>query len=309
MSVVAGLLGGLLILILSGDALVRGAVALANRLGVPALVVSLTVVGFGTSAPELVVSFQAALRGESGIAIGNIVGSNIVNVLLILGLPALFIGLDATRADARASLVIMLGAALLFGLLAWDGTVGRLDGAILLASLGAMILHTLRSDRQERPDGAAGENDAPLSSATTAGLLVAGLVGLPLGAHLFIGAAVDLAEALAIPDEVIGLTLVAAGTSLPELSATAIAAWRRRPDVAIGNVIGSNIFNILGILGVTALAVPMPVPGRIMAGDFWIMVGTSLLLVPAVFAGMRFSRPTGAVLTGLYAGYAIWLLD
>lgn len=306
MSIALGLLAGLLFLVVSGDALVRGAVALAERLGVPALIVSLTLVGFGTSAPELFVSLQAALEGEPEIAIGNVIGSNIVNVLLILGLPALFIGVDATRTDGRASFAIMLGAALLFGVLALDGSLGRLDGAILLAGLGAMILHTVRSGREVPPEEAPAGG---LSAAVTAGLLVAGLVGLPLGAHFFIGAAVDLAEAFAIPDEVIGLTLVAAGTSLPELSATAIAAWRRKPDVAIGNVIGSNIFNILGILGVTALAVPMPVPGRIMAADFWIMLATTLLLVPAVFAGMRFSRPAGAVLTGLYGGYAIWLLD
>jgi cation:H+ antiporter len=308
MSIAFGLFGGLVLLILGGDALVRGAVALALRLGIPALIVSLTIVGFGTSAPELVVSLQAALEGAPAIAIGNVVGSNIANVLLILGLPALLVGLGSANGDTRASFWMMMAATALFGGLAWSGSIGRLGGALLFAGLAAMLLHSLHSVRKARTAPVENPHAASVRPAVIGVLLLAGLVGLPLGAHLFIDAAVQIARAFEIPEETIGLTLVAVGTSLPELATTVMAALRRNADVAIGNVIGSNIFNLLGILGVTALVVPLPVPPQIMASDFWIMAASSALLLPMVFFGLRLTRPMGAGLTALYGGYTLWLL-
>ncbi len=311
MMIAFGLIAGLGLLILAGHALVKGAVALSMRLGIPALVVSLTVVAFGTSAPELVISLQAALSGSSDIAIGNVVGSNISNVLLVLGVPALIAPFGRADSATGQSFLIMIAASLLLVALASTGTIGHVGGLLLVAGMVLMLAHSVRHGRRAAAVIAADPGavrDFPLSSLHTALFLVAGLVGLPLGAHLFVGSAVAIARALAMPEAVIGLTLVAVGTSLPELATSVVAALHGKPDVALGNVIGSNIFNILGILGITALVAPLPVPPEMLSRDLWVMLATSLLLAPFIFGGWRLTRRAGAVLTAGYAAYAAVLL-
>ena len=306
MTIAVGLLAGLLLLVLGGDALVRGAVALSLRLGIPALIVSLTVVAFGTSAPELVISVQAALGGAPDIAVGNVVGSNIANVLLVLGVPALLSGLGRAEADSRKPCLIMLVASALLLILAWNGWIGRVGGIVLLLGMTAMLLDSISQARAAPPPPF---STVPAMPPRRIGLFLAtGLVALPLGAHLFVGAAVEIARAFNMSETVIGLTLVALGTSLPELATTVAAALRRNADVALGNVIGSNIFNILGILGVTALVAPLPVSPHIRSFDIWVMLAAALVLVPFVFRSWRLTRGAGLVLTGGYVAYTGVLL-
>ena len=297
------LLAGLAILLVAGDQLVRGAVNLSLRAGVPALIVSLTIVGFGTSAPELLISVQAVLEGAPGIALGNVVGSNTANVLLVLGLPALLTGLRTSGTDTRRSYVQMLGATALFVALCFLGPLRWWHGLILLAGLTAMLglaFADARAQREpvEEVEGA----DPSLPGWRIAVALALGLVGLPIGAHLLIDGATGIAEAMGMSEEAIGLTLVALGTSLPELATTVMAAYRRQADVAMGNVIGSNMFNLLAIIGIATLVGPIPVDPQFLSFDLWVMAGASLILAPFVL-GWDLMRGWGAVLTAAYVAY------
>lgn len=300
---------GLILLVVAGDALVRGAVNLALRLGIPPLVVGLTVVAFGTSAPELLVSIQAVLRDAPGIALGNVVGSNIANILLVLGLPALISVIHSSQTDTRESYVTMLLASALFIGLAFVGVLTWWSGLVLLAGLGLMLWQSYRSAMAHRA-GAADVEGAVLGMAgwKIAALLVAGLIGLPIGADLLVDASVNIARDLGISETVIGLTLVAVGTSLPELATSVIAAIRRSADVALGNVIGSNLFNLLGIIGVTSLVAPVPVAPEFLSYDLWVMLGTALLLAPFVLFGRDIGRGTGVLFVALYVAYAVSLV-
>jgi len=303
---------GLLILLLAGDSLVRGAVNLSLRLGVPALIVSLTIVAFGTSAPELLVSVEAVMKDVPGLALGNVVGSNIANILLVLGLPALIAVMHTSGHDTRNSYLQMIGASVLFIALAYRGTFDWIAGLILLAALAAMLVHAGLSARTHHKAGLAADPEEELEGADPdmpgrkiALFLVLGLIGLPLGANLLVDGASNIARAFGVTETVIGLTLVALGTSLPELATTVMAAIRRQADVALGNVIGSNMFNLLGIIGVASLVGPIPVNAQFMAFDFWVMLGTSLLLVPFVFFGRDIGRVWGVILSLAYVGY-VW---
>ncbi len=304
-------------LLFAGDALVRGAVNLALRLKIPALVVSLTVVAFGTSAPELFVSVGSVLRGAPGLALGNVVGSNIANVLLVLGLPALVFGLATGDHDTRRSYAIMMGATALFMGLAFAGLFNWIGGLVLLAALAAVLLAQFREARAHRRDAkaAAAEEDLPegadprMRGWKIAAFLVAGLIGLPLGANLLVDAATVIATQWGVSETVIGLTLVAVGTSLPELATTVVAALRRQADVALGNVIGSNYFNLLGIIGVTALFGDIPVEPEFLRFDLWVMLAASVVLAPFVLRrDMDMGRVAGAILVALYATYVVLLL-
>ena len=308
---------GLVILLLAGDALVKGAVNLALRLGVPALLVSLTIVAFGTSAPELLISINAVLDDAAGIAIGNVVGSNIANILMVLGIPALFAGLNTGACDTQKTYLQMLAATALFVALAFFGPVTWVHGLILLAGLSYVLWDAAMEARAHRAE-AAGEStedsddeeevegaDPSIPSWKIALFLVLGLIGLPLGANLLVDSAVSIARALNVSDTVIGLTLIAIGTSLPELATTVMAAIRKQAEVALGNVIGSNIFNLLAIIGLTSLVGPIPVPREILQFDLWIMVGTSLILLPFVFRNLDMGRWVGAGLTALYVIYLL----
>lgn len=303
---------GLLILLLAGDALVKGAVNLALRLGIPALIVSLTIVAFGTSAPELLVSVNAILDGAPGLALGNVVGSNTANVLLVLGVPALIATMHTSHCDTRDSYVQMLGATALFVVLCWFAPLNWVSGLILLVALAAMLWHAGHVSMKHRAAAKAAADDEvdevegadPSLAGWKIGLYLAlGLVGLPLGADLLVDGARNIARDFGVSDTVIGLTIVAIGTSLPELATTVMAALRRQADVAIGNVIGSNMFNLLGIMGVASLVGPIPVDPSFFRFDLWVMVAASLVLVPFVFLRQDLTRIWGVAFSVLYIAY------
>ena len=308
---------GLVILLLAGDILVKGAVNLSLRLGIPALIVSLTVVAFGTSAPELLISVKSVLDGVPGLALGNVVGSNTANILLVLGVPALISGLHAAS-DTRRTYFIMIAASLLFVGLAFSGPFGWVHGLVLLAGLALVLADAVRSAQAHRraaqgapiPEEAEAleEADPDMPGWKIALYLGLGLVGLPLGADILVDSAVAIASAYGVSDTVIGLTLVAVGTSLPELATTVMAALRRHADVAMGNVIGSNMFNLLAIIGVAALVGPIPVDPGILRFDLWVMLGASLVLAPFVLWRWALGRAVGALFVLLYAGYITALL-
>ena len=296
---------GLALLVLGGHLLVKGAVNLALKLGITPLVVGLTVVAFGTSAPELLVSLSAALKGSSGIAMGNVVGSNIANVLVILGVASLVSVIVTRGHDLRESWAMMIAASVLLIALAMTGEIGRLEGIILLLALGATLWRQLASGRVEDTDLEGAELGA--SWAKIGLWLAGGLVALPLGANMLVNGATEIARAAGISETVIGLTLVAIGTSLPELAASVASALKGRADMALGNVVGSNIFNILAILGITAVVSPLPVPPEMLRLDLWVMLASSLLLAPFLFKGISMTRPVGAALVAAYGVYA-WVL-
>ena len=305
----------LVLLLLAGDALVKGAVNLSLRLGVPALIVSLTVVAFGTSAPELLISVQASLENAPGIALGNVVGSNTANILLVLGIPAILSTMRTSDCETRKSYVQMILASGLFIALCLGGELTRASGAVLLVALVAMLYYAFLEARRHRAACHLAEQEEDVEGADpdmpwvkVLFLLGVGLVGLPIGASLLVDSSVNIAREFGISETAIGLTLVAIGTSLPELATTVMAAIRRQADVALGNVIGSNMFNLLGIMGIASLIHPIPVDPSFIAFDFWIMLGASLLLVPFVFFRKDLTRGWGIALTALYMAYIFAVL-
>ena len=299
---------GLVILLLSGDLLVRGAVNLSLRLGVPALIVSLTIIAFGTSAPELLIAISAVHDGAAGIAIGNVIGSNIANVLLVLGMPALLSTLDFSHCDTRRDFYIMLGATVVFITLAATGQFGWWQGGILLIMLAGFLGTAVW--RAKCQTGVSSADDDDLEGLDpefpmwkVLGFLILGLIGLPMGADILVDNAVYIARSYGIGEEVIGLTLIAIGTSLPELATTVMAGLRKQAEVALGNVIGSNIFNLLGIIGVTTLFDDIHVSVNFFALDIWVMLASALVLVPFVFLKWRMNRSIGALFLGAYTLY------
>lgn len=307
----AFILAGIACLAGGGEALIRGATAVAARAGVSPLLTGLVIVGFGTSMPELVVSVGAALSGSPDIAIGNVIGSNIGNILLILGLCAVISPLHVAPSALRRDGVIVVAATVLFVVLAWGGVLHRWMGLVLLLSLLAYVAWTYQSDRTKQDAVAtmhAHEAEAvpPVSGSAwvMAAAVIAGLGLLVAGAQLMVRGASDLAQELGASEATIGLTVVALGTSFPELTVSALAAVRRQGDVAIGNVLGSNIFNLLGILGVSALVSPLAVQGRAAAFDQWVMLGTAVLLFVFLATQRRVTRLEGGVLVG---GYVIYI--
>ena len=311
---------GLLILLLAGDALVKGAVNLSLRMGIPALIVSLTVVAFGTSAPELLISVNAVLDNKPGLALGNVVGSNTANILLVLGIPAILSVLHTSGCRCSKSYIQMLAASLLFILLAFRGTFDWIAGLVLLIALVLMLADAFRDTLAHRRDAgnasmSASDDIEDLEGADPSmpwwqiiTFLVLGLVGLPLGADILVDNASIIAERYGVSEAVIGLTLVAVGTSLPELAASLASARAGRADMALGNVVGSNLFNILSIIGVTALIAPLPVPPEMVRFDIWVMLASSALLYPFLFRGMRMGKRVGLSLIALYAAYLMVLL-
>ena len=297
------ILVGFVVLVVGGELLVRGAVALARRLRLSSLVIGVTVVGFGTSAPELATSLVAAIEDAPGIAVGNVVGSNIANILLILGLAAVLMPIPVDRKALRRDSVALIAATLAaVAILAW-GEAGRLSGAVLFAGLITYLTYVIRTS--PRPDA---EDEAMLVTGGRAALyLVAGLGAMIGGAMLLVQGAVALAEAAGVSEEVIGLTIVAVGTSLPEMVTSVIAARKGEGDIALGNVVGSNIFNILGILGLTALIHPITVPAGMTLRDGGILLAATVALLVVCRTGLRVTRSEGAAFLGLYGLY-LWLL-
>jgi len=307
------LLLGLVLLFFGGEGLVRGSAALALRLGLTPLVVGLTVVAFGTSAPELVVSVKAALDGQGAIAIGNVIGSNIFNIGLILGVTALIYPLKVQLQILRLDAPILVGVSLLAVWLLADLRIGRLEGALLIAGLLAYIGFTVLYARKVKPsDEVAAEFaasvPAPRGSVWRDVLfIVGGLALLVAGSRFMVDGAVSLARSFGIGEAVIGLTIVAAGTSMPELVTCLVAAFKKEPDIALGNIVGSNIFNVLGILGAAALAKPMIGTG-IKTLDLYVAIAFAVALLPFLWSGFKLQRWEGGLLLVGYIGYlaSLW---
>jgi cation:H+ antiporter len=305
---------GLVILLLAGDSLVKGAVNLSLRLGVPALIVSLTIVAFGTSAPELLISVQAVLENAPGLALGNVVGSNTANILLVLGVPALLATMHTSECNTRKTFIFMIAASVLFIGLAFRGVFDWIAGFVLLGGLAFVLGDAFRDAQQHRNACRADDGEEPEGADPSLPMwrilifLALGLVGLPLGADLLVDNATVIAQQYGVSDVVIGLTLVAIGTSLPELATTVMAALRRQADVALGNVIGSNMFNLLAIIGIASLVGPIPVDPEFLRFDLWVMLGSSLLLVPFVFLSWNITRFWGVLLVVAYGIYLVALL-
>jgi len=304
------LVGGLVYLLLGGDILVRGAVSLARRFHVSPTMIALTVVALGTSLPELVVVVRAALGGFPDLVFGNVVGSNIANVLLVAGAAATVYPLTYGERSIRRDSAIMVAASVLLVALSLGGTLGRTEGAILLAGLVGVNLLTAREAAQAWKDS---ELKAPMEWVLglptnpwmIALFLVAGVVGLPIGAELVVDASVDIASSLGVSEAVVGLTILAIGTSLPELATTVVAAFQKRTEVAIGTIVGSNIFNILGIMGVGAVISPVPVnvAREFLTLHFPVMLGTAVLINVFVWRRIPVGRAAGIAFLAMYAAY------
>ncbi|GIG39295.1 calcium/sodium antiporter [Cellulomonas phragmiteti] len=317
---VALLVLGLVLLVVGGELLVRGGSGLGRAVGLSPLVIGLTVVAFATSAPELAVSVDAAVSGAPGIAVGNVVGSNISNILLVLGLAALVLPIAVRSQLVRVDVPVMVVFSVLALVAAWDGAVSRPEGVVLLAALVAYVVMSLRIAR--RPGEQAPVDDAAAAPATDddapprprplrdVGLVLAGVALLVLGARLLVGSATTIAQAVGLSDLVIGLTVVAIGTSLPEVATSVIAAVRGEREMAIGNVLGSNIFNIGAVLGLTALIAPdgVPVADAAIRFDLPVMVVVALVVLPVVFTGAQISRWEAVAFLAYYVAYIAYLL-
>lgn len=308
---------GLVLLVTGAEFLVRGAARLASRLGVTPLVIGLTVVAFGTSAPELAVSVQAGLAGQSDIAVGNVVGSNIVNILLILGLSALIVPLVVSQQLVRIDVPLLIGASVLFLLMGQDGHIGLFDGILLFAGIVGYILFALRQSRKEsaaieaeyaQEFGGGGKlgGALPLQIA----LIVAGLAMLVLGSHWLVEGAVAFARLFGVSELIIGLTIVAIGTSLPELATSVVAALRGERDIAVGNVVGSGIFNLLAIAGIAAMVTPggLAVAPALVRFDIPIMLAVAFACLPVFAKGHLIPRWQGMLFIGYYVAYVTYLV-
>lgn len=307
-----GLALGLVLLYFGGEGLVKGSASLALRLGMTPLVAGLTVVAFGTSSPELVVSLKAVLEGQGAIAMGNVIGSNIFNIGFILGLTALIFPLKVENQIVRFDVPILI-AVTVGGLVAlWDFSLGRMEGGILFVALLGYIglsvwmaknVATSAAVQAEYQEGVP-RSQGPVWKDLA--FIAGGLVLLVFGSRFFVDGAVSIARSFGVSEAIIGLTIVAGGTSLPELAASIVAALRKEPDIALGNIVGSNIFNLLGILGVSALVAPMSGPG-LQQFDLFVMLAFAVVLFPITWSGFRIVRWEGAVLMVGYAAY-LWKL-
>ncbi|WP_417582591.1 calcium/sodium antiporter [Pelagibacterium sp.] len=302
---------GLILLVAGGEGFVRGSVAIAEKLGMSPLLIGLTLVGFGTSLPELVTSVQAALDGAPGISVGNVMGSNIANILLILGITAMIYPIAVDKAVLRRDGSVLVFASLAALAIVVIGSLGRVAGLILVALLITYLTYSYFADRKAQASAnvraeveATGGKQSVLVSTL---FVIGGLALTVLGARLLVSSAVEIATALGVSETIIGLTVVAIGTSLPELVTSVIAAVRRHTDLALGNIIGSNIFNIFSILGITALIQPIPVPEEIIRLDIWVMLGATALLLAFSYTQRQIVRWEGGVLLALYLGYIGWL--
>ena len=297
---------GLIVLLVAGDLLVRGAVNFSLKIKIPAFIVSLTVVALGTSAPELLVAIRAILDNSPGIALGNVVGSNIANVFLVLGIPALIAGINTRECNTRKNYVFMMIATVIFLSVAFIGNFSLPQGILFLILLALFLLITARDTlkMQDKISNLEEKNTDPnLVFWKIILFLSLGFIGLPIGADILVKNASLIAKSYGLSDEVIGLTLVALGTSLPELATTLMAALRKQAEVALGNVIGSNIFNLFAIVGITTMFGDIPIAPSFFNFDFWIMFGAGIVLFPFVYMRVNINRLWGAFLTLTYAAY------
>ncbi|QGG94228.1 calcium/sodium antiporter [Actinomarinicola tropica] len=311
---------GLVFLVAGAELLVRGAASIATRFGIAPVVIGLTVVAFGTSAPELAVSVSAAIGGNGEVAFGNVAGSNIANILLILGGSAVIGTLAVSQRIIRIDIPVLIGASFVALLLGLDNEIGRVDGAILFAGVVTYTWWLIRAARGEREQDVIDEYDESIEELEVdvvdkplpvqVGLVVLGLAVLVGGSQLLVGSATDIAEEMGVSDLVIGLTVVAIGTSLPELATSFLAAYRGQRDIAVGNVVGSNLFNLLCVLGLTGLAAgtPIPVPDSALQVDVPVMLAATIVLVPIIWKGFEIRRWEGIVLVAAYTLYVTFLV-
>tara|TARA_B100000676_G_C18053891_1_gene833039 strand:- start:118 stop:1065 length:948 start_codon:yes stop_codon:yes gene_type:complete len=299
--------GGFVYLLLGGDFLVRGALGLSRESSIPPVVVGLTVVAMGTSAPELMVSAFSAMSGFPGIAIGNVVGSNIANVLLVIGVPVLIHSISCTEETLPRQTGLMIGVTLMFMVMCYLTPLGTIDGIILLLVLAGFLTMTVRGAAVMPLDDAEDELERvlglPGEKWSIALLVVLGMITLPLGANLAVEGAAGLAKSWGVTEAVIGLSIIALGTSLPELSTTVIAALHKSSDVALGNVVGSNLFNILLIMGFTSVLTEVPVDSHILRFDIWVMLLASVVLWMFVLARGTIGKAMGVIFLASYGAY------
>jgi cation:H+ antiporter len=316
--VIVQFVGGLVVLVFGADILVRGASRLAVRFGISPLVVGLTVVAYGTSAPELAVSVQASLAGQADLAVGNVIGSNISNVLLILGLSAVAAPLIVSQQLVRLDVPLMIGVFGLMWLMSLDGLVSTLDGAILFSGAIAYTIFAIHKSRKENQDireqyekeyGGGADDPSRISPVRSAIFVVAGIALLGLGSNWLVESATTIARVLGVSELVIGLTVVAIGTSLPELATSVVASIKGERDIAAGNVVGSNLFNVLSVLGMTALVVPhgVPVSDSVLRFDIPVMFAVGFACLPIFFSGYRIGRIEGGFFVFYYAAYLLFL--
>lgn len=303
---------GFVLLLFGAEYLVRGAVSLARRLNVSPMIIGMTIVAYGTTAPELVVSLQAAFDGLPGISVGNVVGSNIANILLILGLSAVIFPIVVNPRALYRDGAVMAGSAVLFTLLALSGRIERWQGALMVALLVGFSLYAFHTERQrgkandpgDLPEELAEEfKDAPKAAWLSVLSVVGGIISVVAGAKLLVTAAVDTARTLGVGEEIIGLTIVAVGTSLPELATATVAALRKHSEVAVGNILGAGIYNLLAIMGLVAVAAPIPVPAQILIFDLWFMLAATAVLLFFLLTRRGLSRPAGATFLGGFVAY------
>jgi len=300
---------GFVFLMGSADILVRGAVGLARRLDISPLVIGMTIVAFGTSAPEFLVSMDATLAGSSAMALGNVVGSNLANMLLIVGVAAFLKPIQIKPFALTGNAMVLLGSSLLFAWFCWLGPIDRLQGGVMLLIMAAFLMH---SYRQESKEGGVSAEIHLEEIKDFEGLkslwkiwiaLLAGLAGVIFGADLLVDGGVEMAQVFGVSDEVIGLTIFAIGTSLPELAASVVAAMRGHTDVALGNVIGSNLFNILIVVGGVAMVAPLTAPQQILDFDLWLMLAVTVLMLPFLVGGWRIGRRVAVAFLIVYTAY------
>ncbi|MBZ0111801.1 MAG: calcium/sodium antiporter [Thermoanaerobaculia bacterium] len=302
---------GIVLLYGGGEALVRGAVDLARTLGLSSMVIGLTVVAFATSAPELAATLMATLQDAPDLAIGNALGSNVANLGLILGVAAWVAPLQAKAQFLKREIPLMLGATLVLYPIMGDGVVGRVEGGVLVLMLAGYLYVLLTESAPIAVHvefHSQADRKASQRSVVKASVLVAGGVGLlVLGAWSLVTGAVQIALAMGLPERVVGLTMVALGTSLPELASSIVAARRKEGDIVLGNIIGSNVFNILCILGITSMVRPIPVSAEALRVDYWVVLAFSVVIIPLLLPRLRLARWEGAILVVLYCGYMAWL--
>ncbi len=307
------IIAGLVLLFAGGEGLVRGAVSIATKMGISTLLVGMVVVGFGTSTPELVVSLKAALDGSPDIAFGNVVGSNIANVILIMATAALIYPVAAAGNEIRRDGIAVIVASLVLCGLSFTGQLDRIAGAAMVALLAGYVIYCYRSERKNAKADAEKrehiEEDLSAGDSMLKSVLFAlgGLVLLVFGGKLLVDGAISIARGAGISEAVIGLTLVAVGTSLPELATSVVAAYRKHSDVIIGNILGSNIFNILFILGITGLIAPIPLEGQIAAQDIWVMLAVAVVTYGVIHFRKQFGRVTACAFLAAYIAYTLWL--
>jgi len=306
-----GILAGLVMLAIGGDILIRGSVSLAKGLGLSPLLIGLTVVAFGTSAPEMIASLRAAYLGAPGIAVGNVMGSNIANILLILGVAALITPLSADKKGFRRDAIALTASALFFGLAILLGEASRIWGIVAIVMLGGYIIYAYRTGKEHGEEGVIttearfAERHLKLDLALLMDLsiILAGFFVLGFGGDLLVRSSVTLAREWGLSETFIGLTIVALGTSAPELVVSILAALKRQTDVALGNIIGSNLFNVLAVLGVTSIAIPVPIGGGLAGFDIWVMFAATALLVLVAWSDYKITRREGFVLLAGYIAY------